>query len=94
MAQMTRSITPERRVLSEDVDMVKCQVSGRMGILQGHTHSLPVSDRVSLHTAENFHYRRRFLKSKTSSSVLAEIAERPEEICPRGAFGREDIEKS
>ncbi|MCU1265432.1 MAG: synthase subcomplex epsilon subunit [Acidobacteria bacterium] len=95
-------VTPERRVLAESVDMVTVPgYGGELGILPGHT---PLISRLQTgvlayvkegHT-QQLHVSGGFVEVNDDRvSVLAEIAERPEEIdAARARLARERMEKS
>ena len=94
-------VTPERRVLSEDVDMVVVPgLGGELGILPGHT---PLISQLQTGVLSNtqggrisqLHISGGFLEVRDDHvSVLAEIAERPEEIDAAAArLAREQVEK-
>jgi F-type H+-transporting ATPase subunit epsilon len=95
-------VTPERRVLAEPVDMVTVPgFGGELGILPGHT---PLISRLQTgvlayvqggHTLQ-LHISGGFVEVNDDHvSVLAEIAERPEEIdAARARLARERLEKS
>ena len=94
-------VTPERRVLSEAVDSVTVPgAGGELGILPGHTPLISqLQTGVLSYTAggktSQLHVSGGFLEVKDDQvSVLAEIAERPEEIdAARARLSREHIEK-
>src|SRR5688572_24352778 len=94
-------VTPERRVLAETVEMVTVPgLGGELGILPGHTPLISqlqtgvltyVQDgkSISLHVSGGFVEVR-----DDHVSVLAEVAERPDEIDVAGArASREKLEK-
>ena len=95
-------VTPERRVLAESVEMVTVPgFGGELGILPGHT---PLISRLQTgvlayvkdgHTLQ-LHVSGGFVEVNDDRvSVLAEIAERPEEIdAARARLARERLEKS
>ena len=95
-------VTPERRVLAETVEMVTVPgFGGELGILPGHT---PLISRLQTgvlsyvkdgHT-QQLHVSGGFVEvSDDRVSVLAEVAERPEEIdAARARLARERVEKS
>ena len=95
-------VTPERRVLSEAVDSVNVPgTNGEMGILPGHTpliSQLPtgVLSYVQNGTQHRLHVSGGFVEVNADRvSVLAEIAERPEEIdAARARLAREHAEKT
>ena len=102
MAQLQLEVvTPERRVLSEAVDSVTIPgLGGELGILPGHTPLISqlqtgvLSYTVSGKTLQ-LHVSGGFVEIKDDVvSVLAEIAERPEEIdVARARLSREHTEK-
>ena len=102
MAQLKLEVvTPERRVLSESVDAVTVPgLGGELGILPGHTPLISqlqtgvLSYTTSGRTLQ-LHVSGGFLEVKDDVvSVLAEIAERPEEIdAARARLSREHTEK-
>src|SRR5436190_6040749 len=94
--------TPERRVLTESVDMVTVPgFGGELGILPGHT---PLISRLQTGVLsyskdgrkQQLHVSGGFVEVNDDRvSVLAEIAERPEEIdAARARLARERMEKS
>src|SRR2546422_8679167 len=94
-------VTPERRVLAESVDMVTVPgFGGELGILPGHT---PLISRLQTGVLSylkdgrtmQLHVSGGFVEVNDDRvSVLAEIAERPEEIdAARARLARERIEK-
>src|SRR5882762_6677878 len=94
-------VTPERSVLSEAVDAVTLPgLGGELGILPGHTPLISqLQTGVLSYTAAGktfqLHVSGGFLEVKDDRvSVLAEIAERPEEIdAARARLAREHVEK-
>ena len=102
MAQLQLEVvTPERRVLSEGVDSVVIPgLDGELGILPGHT---PLISQLKTGVLSYTQGGRTvqllvsggFLEVRDDHvSVLAEIAERPEEIDAAGArVAREQVEK-
>lgn len=94
-------VTPERRVLAESVDMVTVPgLSGELGILPGHTPLISqLKTGVLFYTKDGLssqlHVSGGFLEVRDDHvSVLAEIAERPEEIdAARARLARENVEK-
>lgn len=102
MAQLQLEVvTPERRVLSEGVDSVVIPgLGGELGILPGHT---PLISQLKTGVLSYTQGGRTvqmlvsggFLEVRDDHvSVLAEIAERPEEIDAAGArVAREQVEK-
>lgn len=94
-------VTPERRVLSEAVDSVTVPgLGGELGLLPGHTPLISqlqtgvLSYTVGGRTLQ-LHVSGGFIEVKDDLvSVLAEIAERPEEIdAVRARQEREQVEK-
>jgi F-type H+-transporting ATPase subunit epsilon len=102
MAQLQLEVvTPERRVLSEAVDSVTVPgLGGELGLLPGHTPLISqlqtgiLSYIVGGKTSQ-LHVSGGFIEIKDDHvSVLAEIAERPEEIdATRARQEREQLEK-
>jgi F-type H+-transporting ATPase subunit epsilon len=94
-------VTPERRVLAEPVDMVTLPgLSGELGILPGHTPLISQLKTGVLSYSKDgrssqLHVSGGFLEIRDDHvSVLAEIAERPEEIdAARARLAREHVEK-
>ena len=94
-------VTPERRVLTESVDMVTVPgLGGELGILPGHTpliSQLQTGVLTYTHDGKSFplHVSGGFVEVRDDHvSVLAEIAERPEEIdAARAKLQRERLEK-
>ena len=94
-------VTPERRVLSEPVDAVTVPgAGGELGILPGHTPLISqLQTGVLSYTtggkSAQLHVSGGFVEVKDDHvSVLAEIAERPEEIdAARARLAREHVEK-
>ena len=94
-------ITPERRVLAEAVSMVTVPgLGGELGILPGHTPLISQLQTGVLSYVQDgktfqLHVSGGFLEIKDDHvSVLAEIAERPEEIdAARTRLAREHVEK-
>ena len=94
-------VTPERRVLAEAVDMVTVPgLGGELGILPGHTPLISQLQTGVLSYANGgktsqLHVSGGFLEVRDDHvSVLAEVAERPEEIdAKRARLAREQIEK-
>jgi len=94
-------LTPERRVLSELVDMVTVPGrGGELGILPGHTSLISqlqtgVLSYVKAGTHFQLHVSGGFVEVRDDQvSVLAELAERPEEIdAARARLAREHMEK-
>ncbi len=95
-------VTPERRVLSESVEMVTVPgLGGELGILPGHTALISqlqtgVLSYVKDGKTSQLHVSGGFIEVRDDHvSVLAEIAERPEEIdAARAKLAREHVEKS
>src|SRR5438477_10913502 len=94
-------VTPERRVLAEAVDSVNVPgMNGELGILPGHTPLISqlqtgVLSYVQNGAAHRLHVSGGFVEVNADRvSVLAEIAERPEEIdAARARLAREHTEK-
>jgi F-type H+-transporting ATPase subunit epsilon len=94
-------ITPERRVLSEQVDMVTVPgLGGELGILPGHTALISqlktgVLSYVKAGATSQLHVSGGFVEiSDDRVTVLAEVAERPEEIdAARARLARDHVEK-
>ena len=94
-------VTPERRVLAEPVDMVTVPgLGGELGILPGHTpliSQLQTGVLTYVQDGKNFqlHVSGGFVEVRDDHvSVLAEVAERPEEIDAANARqSRERLEK-
>jgi F-type H+-transporting ATPase subunit epsilon len=94
-------VTPERRVLSESVEMVTVPgLGGELGILPGHTpliSQLQTGVLTYVQGGKNFqlHVSGGFVEVRDDRvSVLAEVAERPEEIdAARARIAREQVEK-
>ena len=102
MAQLQLEVvTPERRVLAEAVDMVTLPgLGGELGTLPGHTPLISELQTGVLSYANGgktsqLHVSGGFLEVRDDHvSVLAEIAERPEEIdAQRARLEREQLEK-
>ena len=102
MAQLKLEVvTPERRVLSEAVDAVTLPgLGGELGILPGHTPLISqLQTGVLSYTVggktQQLHVSGGFIEIKDDVvSVLAEIAERPDEIdAARARLEREQTEK-
>ncbi|MBC8031052.1 MAG: F0F1 ATP synthase subunit epsilon [Pyrinomonadaceae bacterium] len=102
MAQLKLEVvTPERRVISEAVDAVTVPgLGGELGILPGHTPLISqLQTGVLSYTAAGktlqLHVSGGFIEIKDDVvSVLAEIAERPDEIdAARARLAREQTEK-
>lgn len=94
-------VTPERRVLAEPVDMVTVPgLDGELGILPGHTElisSLKTGVLTYVADGKSFqlHVSGGFVEVRDDHvAVLAEVAERPEEIdAARARLARERLEK-
>jgi len=94
-------VTPERRVLNEPVDMVTVPgLGGELGILPGHTPLISQLQTGVLTYAQSgksfqLHVSGGFVEVRDDLvSVLAQIAERPEEIdAARAKLAREKWEK-
>lgn len=94
-------VTPERRVLSEPVDSVTIPgLGGELGILPGHTPLISqlqtgVLSYVQGGNTYQLHVSGGFVEVREDQvSILAEIAERPEEIdAARARLAREHFEK-
>ena len=94
-------VTPERRVLAESVDMVTVPgLGGELGILPGHTPLISqLQTGVLTYVAEGkssqLHVSGGFVEVRDDHvSVLAEVAERPEEIdAARARLSRDQLEK-
>ena len=94
-------VTPERRVLAEPVDMVTVPgLGGELGILPGHTpliSQLQTGVLTYVQDGKSFslHVSGGFVEVRDDHvSVLAEIAERPDEIdAARAKLSREKLEK-
>jgi len=95
-------VTPERRVLAETVDAVYVPgMNGELGILPGHTPLISqLQTGVLSYTrggvAERLHVSGGFVEvNQDRVTVLAEVAERPEEIdAARARLAREHAEKA
>jgi F-type H+-transporting ATPase subunit epsilon len=94
-------VTPERRVLGEPVDMVTVPgLGGELGILPGHTSLISqlqtgVLSYVQGGKTFQLHVSGGFVEVRDDHvSVLADVAERPEEIdAARARQSRERLEK-
>jgi F-type H+-transporting ATPase subunit epsilon len=94
-------VTPERRVLAEPVEMVTVPgFGGEMGILPGHTPMISqlktgVLTYVQEGKSFQLHVSGGFVEVRDDNvAVLAEVAERPEEIdAARARLSRERLEK-
>ena len=94
-------VTPERRVLAEPVDMVTVPgLGGELGILPGHTpliSQLQTGVLTYVQDGKSFslHVSGGFVEVRDDHvSVLADVAERPDEIdVTRARASREKFEK-
>jgi len=94
-------VTPERRVLVEPVDMATVPgLGGELGILPGHTPLISqlqtgVLSYVQEGKTFQLHVSGGFVEVRDDHvSVLADVAERPEEIdASRARLSRERLEK-
>jgi len=94
-------VTPERRVLAEPVDMVTVPgLGGELGILPGHTPLISqLQTGVLTYVVEGksnlLHVSGGFVEVRDDHvSVLAEVAERPDEIdAARAKLSRDKLEK-
>ena len=94
-------VTPERRVLAEPVDLVTVPgLGGELGILPGHTPLISqLQTGVLTYVAEGkssqLHVSGGFVEVRDDHvSVLAEVAERPDEIdAARARQSRDQLEK-
>lgn len=94
-------VTPERRVLAEPVDMVTVPgLGGELGILPGHTPLISqlqtgVLTYVQDAKSSSLHVSGGFVEVRDDHvSVLAEVAERPDEIdAARAKQSRDQLEK-
>ena len=94
-------VTPERRLLAEPVDMVTVPgLGGELGILPGHTPLISQLKTGVLSYAQDgkpfqLHVSGGFVEVRDDHvSVLADVAERPEEIdVARARLARERLEK-
>ena len=94
-------VTPERRVLAEPVEMVTVPgLNGELGILPGHTPLISqlktgVLTYVQEGRSSQLHVSGGFVEVRDDKvAVLAEVAERPEEIDAVGArASRDRLEK-
>ena len=102
MAQLELEVvTPERKVLSETVDMVTVPgLGGELGILPGHTPLISQLQTGVLSyshggASSQLHVSGGFVEVNDDKvSVLAEVAERPDEIdAARARLARERLEK-
>jgi F-type H+-transporting ATPase subunit epsilon len=95
-------VTPERRVLAETVDAVYVPgMNGELGILPGHTPLISqLQTGVLSYTkggaTERLHVSGGFVEvNQDRVTVLAEVAERPDEIdASRARLAREHAEKA
>jgi F-type H+-transporting ATPase subunit epsilon len=94
-------VTPERRVLAEPVDMVTVPgLGGELGILPGHTPLISQLQTGVLTYGQDgksflLHVSGGFVEVREDHvSVLAEVAERPDEIdAARARQSRDQLEK-
>src|SRR6267142_3691475 len=94
-------VTPERRVLAEPVDMATVPgLGGELGILPGHTPLISQLQTGVLSYVQDgktfqLHVSGGFVEVRDDHvSVLAEVAERPEEIdASRARLSRDHVEK-
>ena len=94
-------VTPERRVLAEPVDMVTVPgLGGELGILPGHTpliSQLQTGVLTYVQEGKSFplHVSGGFVEVRDDHvAVLAEVAERPDEIdAARAKISRDQLEK-
>ena len=94
-------VTPERRVLAEPVDMVTVPgLGGELGILPGHTpliSQLQTGVLTYVQEGKTFqlHVSGGFVEVRDDNvSVLAVVAERPDEIdAARAKLSRDQLEK-
>jgi len=94
-------VTPERRVLAEPVDMVTVPgLGGELGILPGHTpliSQLQTGVLTYVQEAKSYqlHVSGGFVEVRDDNvSVLAVVAERPDEIdAARARLSRDQLEK-
>lgn len=95
-------VTPERRVLLETVDAVQVPgANGELGILPGHTPLISQLQTGVLSYTQGERTRRLHVSggfvevNRDRVSVMAEVAERPEEIdAARARLAREHAEKT
>ena len=95
-------VTPERRVLAETVDAVYVPgMNGELGILPGHTPLISqlqtgVLSYIKSGATERLHVSGGFVEvNQDRVTVLAEVAERPDEIdAARARLAREHAEKA
>jgi len=94
-------VTPERRVIAEPVDMVTVPgLGGELGILPGHTPLISqlqtgVLAYMQEGKSSQLHVSGGFVEVRDDHvSVLAEVAERPDEIdAARARQSRDQLEK-
>src|SRR5437867_13355364 len=94
-------VTPERQVLTENVDMVTVPgLGGELGILPGHTPLISQLQTSVLSYSQDgksfqLHVSGGFVEVRDDRvTVLAEVAERPEDIdAARARLSRERLEK-
>ena len=94
-------VTPERRVIAEPVDMVTVPgLGGELGILPGHTPLISqlqtgVLTYVQEGKSVQLHVSGGFVEVRDDHvAVLAEVAERPDEIdAARAKLSRDQLEK-
>ena len=94
-------VTPERRVIAEPVDMVTVPgLGGELGILPGHTPLISqlqtgVLTYVADGKSAQLHVSGGFVEVRDDHvSVLAEVAERPDEIdAARARTSRDQLER-
>jgi F-type H+-transporting ATPase subunit epsilon len=94
-------VTPERRVVAEPVDMVTVPgLNGELGILPGHTPLISqLKTGVLTYTQDGknvqLHVSGGFVEVRDDLvAVLAEVAERPEEIdATKAKLSRDQLEK-
>jgi F-type H+-transporting ATPase subunit epsilon len=102
MALQLDVITPERRLLSEQADAVTVPgLGGELGILPGHTPMISQLQTGVLSysqggAAKRLHVSGGFVEVRDDRvAVLADVAERPEEIdAARARLAREHAEKT
>ena len=94
-------VTPERRLLSEPVEMVTVPgLGGELGILPGHTPLISqlqtgILSYVQESKVFQLHVSGGFVEVRDDHvSVLSEVAERPEEIDPaRARLAKDKLDK-
>ena len=94
-------VTPERRLLSEPVEMVTVPgLGGELGILPGHTPLISqlqtgILSYVQESRVFQLHVSGGFVEVRDDHvSVLSEVAERPEEIDPaRARLAKDKLDK-